>query len=395
MASWTSVPGATSYRAEAGVSPTQVLGAYELGALTGFSITAPQGTYYIRVFARNAQGLSAPSNIVGVTVTSALAPPPPPSGLVASVSGSTVNFSVQLPGSGITGLVLAAGVAPGQTMAIFPLPLAAQTAVPNVPPGTYFARMHTLGPGGPSNPSNEVQVTVGGSGACLPPSAAGGAGPGQRLDGRHLLESRGGCGRISGRRRDVAGRGAALRPVVPRRHHERGLPGYSGRHLLRAGDRRQRLRGRGDLGRRHGGGHPAGSKARARPIRRPRRRPTTFRLPNRAAVVDEMARLYPGELRASCGNNTWLFRLVQRLRQEDTRWGLNWKRSRVGDMSQDAITYNYGPEADEGTRFVHVVDVIGGHCGGNPGGAWIDQTVLWSTGATWTLQPYTAAGYPR
>ncbi len=80
------MPGATSYRAEAGISPTQVLGAYELGALTSFSITAPQGTYYIRVFARNAQGLSAPSNIVGVTVTSALAPPPPPSGLVASVS---------------------------------------------------------------------------------------------------------------------------------------------------------------------------------------------------------------------------------------------------------------------------------------------------------------------
>jgi hypothetical protein len=108
-----------------------------------------------------------------------------------------------------------------------------------------------------------------------------------------------------------------------------------------------------------------------------------------------MARLYPGELRASCGNNTWLFRLVHRLRQEDTRWGLNWKRSRAGDMSQDAITYNYGPDADEGTRFVHVVDVIGGHCGSNPGGVWIDQTVLWSTGATWTLQPYLAAGYPQ
>ena len=94
--------------------------------------------------------------------------------------------------------------------------------------------------------------------------------------------------------------------------------------------------------------------------------PNYLPLPNRSAVVDEMARLYPGELRNSCGNNTWLFRLVQRLRQEDTRWGLNWKRSRVGDMSQDAVTYNYGPQADEGTRYVHVVDVIGGHCGGNP-----------------------------
>ena len=137
---------------------------------------------------------------------------------------------------------------------------------------------------------------------------------------------------------------------------------------------------------------PEGSRAPNPPGPTP---PNYLRLPNREAVVQEMARLYPNELRNSCGNNTWLFRLVQRLRQEDTRWGLNWKRSRVGDMSQDAITYNYGPEADEGTRYVHVVDVIIGHCGGNPGAGWIDQTILWTTGATWTLQPYTAAGYPR
>ena len=111
-----------------------------------------------------------------------------------------------------------------------------------------------------------------------------------------------------------------------------------------------------------------------------------------------MGRIYAADLRNSCvehgGNNVWLFRLVQRLRQEDTRWGLNWKRNRVGDMSQDVVTYNYGPESDEGTLFVHVVDVIGGHCGSNPGAVWIDQTQLWTTGAKWTLQPYLNAGYP-
>ena len=127
--------------------------------------------------------------------------------------------------------------------------------------------------------------------------------------------------------------------------------------------------------------------------------PNYLPLPDRSAVVSEMARLYPNDLRNSCrdtgGNNVWLFRVVERLRREDTRWGLNWKRANVGDMSQDIITYNYGPEADEGTLFVHAVDVINGHCGSNPSWAWNNVTVLWSTGAKWTLQPYLQAGFPQ
>ena len=37
------------------------------------------------------------------------------------------------------------------------------------------------------------------------------------------------------------------------------------------------------------------------------------------------------------------------LRERDKRWGLNWKRANVGDMSQDVITFNWGPDPDEGT----------------------------------------------
>jgi len=108
-----------------------------------------------------------------------------------------------------------------------------------------------------------------------------------------------------------------------------------------------------------------------------------------------LAAQYPGEMRNSCGRgrHQFMFRLVNRLRQEDKRWGLNWKRNNFGDMSEDVIDYNFGSEPDEGTRQVHVIDVIGGHCGPNPGPAWIDQTVLFSTGATWTLVPYIEAGY--
>ncbi|MGE3276098.1 MAG: fibronectin type III domain-containing protein [Vicinamibacterales bacterium] len=120
-----------------------------------------------------------------------------------------------------------------------------------------------------------------------------------------------------------------------------------------------------------------------------------------AAVAAQMAALYPGDLRNSCrehgGNNTWLFRLVQALRTQDSRWGLNWKRGNVGDMSQDVVTYNFGSSADEGTTNVYIIDTIGGHCGNSPSWNWQDQTQATRNGGTigrWTLLPYVSAGFP-
>ena len=86
------------------------------------------------------------------------------------------------------------------------------------------------------------------------------------------------------------------------------------------------------------------------------------------------------------GNNEFLFELVRRLRRMDVRWGLNWKRAVVGDMSQDVVNYYYGPGAPYETAYdTYVIDVIGGHCGPTPSPAWNDVTVLGSTGAMWTL----------
>ncbi|MEZ5420848.1 MAG: hypothetical protein R2708_26390, partial [Vicinamibacterales bacterium] len=166
-ATWNAVPGATSYRAEAGFAPNAMVAGYELGPLTTFSIPAPQGTYFLQVRARNAQGLSGPSNVVAVSVTSNQGPPPPPANLQAAVSGNTVTFTAT-PSVGATGLLLGAGVLPGQALAVLPVPLSGQVAVPNVPPGTYYARMYAVSPGGTSQPSNEVPVVV--SAACAPPA---------------------------------------------------------------------------------------------------------------------------------------------------------------------------------------------------------------------------------
>ena len=116
--------------------------------------------------------------------------------------------------------------------------------------------------------------------------------------------------------------------------------------------------------------------------------------PYGASVVQSVAAAYPGDLANSCATNTWLFRVVQALRQRDSRWGLNWKRMVVGDMSQDVVTYNFSAEPDEGTTNVYAFDVIVGHCGHNPGWNWLNITDPNGAGAKWTLQPYLAAGFP-
>lgn len=108
------------------------------------------------------------------------------------------------------------------------------------------------------------------------------------------------------------------------------------------------------------------------------------------AVVSALAAAFPGALRNSCGNNEWLLRLVYQLRQMDTRWGLNWKRGNIGDMSQDVVTYHFGPGPDDNSTNVYIIDVIFGHCGSSPGPNWGDVTAATREAGTigrWTIAP--------
>ncbi len=96
------------------------------------------------------------------------------------------------------------------------------------------------------------------------------------------------------------------------------------------------------------------------------------------SVVAQVAAQYPQALRNSCqhAGGTWEFmdRVVNALRAHDTRWGYNWKRGNVGDPSLDVVDYNWGSGPDEGSTNVYIIDIIVGHCGGDPSPGWGDVT---------------------
>jgi hypothetical protein len=117
--------------------------------------------------------------------------------------------------------------------------------------------------------------------------------------------------------------------------------------------------------------------------------------PDGFAVVQQVASEFPELLQGSCvdqgGNNEFLFEVVRRLRMQDDRWGLNWKRGVIGDMSQDVVDYHYAEGVSEESTDVYIIDMIGGHCpedGSSPQPAWIDVTQATIDGGTvgmWTL----------
>ncbi|MDP2341949.1 MAG: hypothetical protein Q8O67_13410 [Deltaproteobacteria bacterium] len=113
--------------------------------------------------------------------------------------------------------------------------------------------------------------------------------------------------------------------------------------------------------------------------------------PDMSSTVRDLANERPDLLAASCvnagGNNDFLHALVDRLRQTDNRWGYNWKRGNIGDMSQDVVDYYYGVgDPSEDSSEVFIIDVIGDHCG-NARPAFTDVTQATRDGGTigrWT-----------
>jgi hypothetical protein len=165
---WTAPPGALGYRLDAGLTPGSTIASSTLGAVPGFTaFPIPPGTYYFRVHAFDATGISAPSNEVvavvgGSTPGTCSGPPAPPVGLGFTVTGNAVSIQWR-PGDACpnASYLLHAGSAPGLSNVVVANLGAALSIAASAPNGTYYVRLFAQNAFGTSVASSEVVITVG------------------------------------------------------------------------------------------------------------------------------------------------------------------------------------------------------------------------------------------
>ncbi|MCC7124426.1 MAG: fibronectin type III domain-containing protein [Acidobacteria bacterium] len=156
---WAAASGATSYVLEAGTTPAHAdVFTGNLGSALAVQASVEPGTYFARVRARNACGLSAPSP----EAVFAAGSPDAPTTLTGAALGGTVTLSWVPPGRALTGYLVDVGTAPGASnLGSIPVAGTSTSLIANtVTAGTYYVRVRAVGPSGASSPSNEVTVVV-------------------------------------------------------------------------------------------------------------------------------------------------------------------------------------------------------------------------------------------
>jgi predicted phage tail protein len=113
------------------------------GSLARLTATAPPGTYYVRVRARNACGTSPASNEI-VIVVAGCATPTAPVGLSAGVNGSAVTLNWQAPGGTVSGYRVEVGSTPGASNLAQLEPGNVTGLTATAPNGTYHVRVRAL-----------------------------------------------------------------------------------------------------------------------------------------------------------------------------------------------------------------------------------------------------------
>ena len=134
-------------------------------ATTFFATGVARGTYYVRVRAGNAVGISGPSNEVLLTVGTGgctAAPGPPTNLAVVSVTGGTVLLTWTAAPGTPTSYVVEAGSSPGgSNLATTDLgSTATSLTAPGVGRGTYYLRIRGRNACGLGTASNEVTFVV-------------------------------------------------------------------------------------------------------------------------------------------------------------------------------------------------------------------------------------------
>src|SRR5207253_1386103 len=112
---WSAVAGAVSYDVEAGSSTGLADLAVVNTTALGLTATPGNGTYYVRVRARNAAGVSAPSNEIIITIGGCAAPVAPSGLTLQSALGGTVVLIWNASPGGVSSYIVEAGSSPGRS----------------------------------------------------------------------------------------------------------------------------------------------------------------------------------------------------------------------------------------------------------------------------------------
>lgn len=158
---WPAVAGATAYRLEAGSVP----GAADLAVVDWpehhLTTTVPPGTFWVRVRAVNAWGLSAPSPDARLIVDGSTGVPEVPGPLAAAVAGRRVALTWSPPASGIlpAEYLVEAG-ASADAMVVVARTSAPGLVANDVPPGVYVVRVRAATASGVGSSGATVTVVV-------------------------------------------------------------------------------------------------------------------------------------------------------------------------------------------------------------------------------------------
>lgn len=159
--SWNPSPAATGYVVEAGSSTGAAdLGAQSVGRVTSAQGNVAAGTYFTRVRAANACGVSAPS--AEVRVVTSCASVTGPTGLAVSLAGGVATFSWQ-GAAGASTYRAQVGSASGLSD-LGDVAIGAGTSLPvplsGLPSRTYFVRIVAVTACGVTAPTNQVTLSV-------------------------------------------------------------------------------------------------------------------------------------------------------------------------------------------------------------------------------------------
>ncbi len=160
-------PDPDTYVLEGGATAGSTMALVPTGSTAPqFAITAPSGSFYVRMKSSRGGALSLPSNEVRLHINSTLRPNAP-TNVQGAVKGSQLWLAWRNTFTGGTPTSLMLDVT-GAVTTTMPLPLTETFTVPAVPRGTYTFRLRAVNAAGASSQSSSVSVTAPATSCSLP-----------------------------------------------------------------------------------------------------------------------------------------------------------------------------------------------------------------------------------